>query len=157
MPPKLIIDLSEIDFDNLIAGPEEIRKYNQQRYEMEHLDAVVLLDLEKVLIAGYKDVRDDEFWVRGHIPGNPLLPGVIMCEAGAQLLSYFYSRYTESGQFMVFGGMDGMKFRRQVKPGQRLVLLGSKISINRRLWSFNIQGLVEGKLAFHGILHGIPV
>lgn len=157
MPPKPIIDLDEIDLSTVVAGPEDIRKYNQQRYEMEHLDAVVLLDLESKRIAGYKDVRDDEFWVRGHVPGNPLLPGIVMCEAGAQLLSYLYSRYTESGRFMVFGGMDSVKFRHQVKPGDRLLLLGTEMSINRRRWSFNIQGFVDGRLAFEGVLHGIPV
>jgi 3-hydroxyacyl-[acyl-carrier-protein] dehydratase len=157
MPPKPLFGLNEIDLSNVIAGPADIRKYNRQRYEMEHLDAVVLLDLEGGRIAGYKDVRADEFWVRGHIPGNPLLPGVVMCEAGAQLLSYFFSRATETGRFVVFGGMDGVKFRQQVRPGQRLVLLGTKQSVQHRRWNFNIQGFVDGKLAFEGLLYGIPV
>jgi len=157
MPPKFIIDLSEIDLNNVVGDHEEIRKYNQQRYEMEHLDAIVLCDMERKWVAGYKDVKQDEFWVRGHIPGDPLLPGVIMCEAGAQLLSYFYGKYSQSGRFMVFGGMDGVKFRNRVAPGQRLVLLGTKVAINRRRWSFNVQGVVEGKMAFEGLFHGIPI
>jgi len=156
MPPKLIIPLEEIDLDHVVAGPEEIRRLNKQRFEMEHLDAIVLADLERRRVVGYKDVRDDEFWVRGHIPGMPVLPGVIMCEAGAQLLSYFYCLADQSDRFMVFGGMDGVKFRRQVAPGERLVLLGTEISINRRRWSYNIQGVVDGKLAFEGAFHGIP-
>jgi hypothetical protein len=78
MPPKPLIDLDSIDLDKVVAGPEQIRECNRQRYEMEHLDAIVHLDTEEGVIVGYKDVKDDEFWVRGHIPGRPLLrlPGL---------------------------------------------------------------------------------
>ena len=41
------------------------------------------------MVLGYKDVTESEFWVRGHIPGRPLMPGVIMVESAAQLLSFF--------------------------------------------------------------------
>ena len=53
------------------------------------LDGIVLIDPGRHLIVGYKDVRPDEFWVRGHMPGFPLLPGVLMCEAAAQLSCYY--------------------------------------------------------------------
>ena len=56
---------------------------------MEQLTAIVHVDPEKHLVAGYKDVGNDEFWVRGHMPGYPLMPGVLMCEAAAQLCSYY--------------------------------------------------------------------
>ena len=58
---------------------------------MEHLNGVNYYD-HNGKIVGYKDVREDEFWVEGHIPGRPLLPGVIMIEAAAQLASFLCQR-----------------------------------------------------------------
>src|SRR6056297_2048219 len=100
MPPKPLIDLDLIDSDHVEAGPEEIRKCNPQRFEMEQLDAITYFDPDKGLIAGYKDVGEEEFWVRGHIPGRPLLPGVLMCEAAAQLCSYYYTHFTGADKFL---------------------------------------------------------
>ena len=75
MPPQLLFDLTGIDLDRLIYDQNAIREINPQRGAMEHLNAVVHMDVSKGHIIGYKDVRDDEFWVDGHIPGRPLLPG----------------------------------------------------------------------------------
>ena len=58
MPPKPLIDLKTIDLDRVVAGPEQIRRLNPQRYEMEHLDAVVHHDPARQLIVGRKDVRE---------------------------------------------------------------------------------------------------
>ena len=89
MPPPPILTPDEIDLDHVVAGREEIHRHNPQRFEMEQLTAIVRLDTERHLIVGYKDVAADEFWVRGHIPGFPLMPGVLLCEAAAQLCSYY--------------------------------------------------------------------
>src|SRR3954451_22385999 len=92
MPPEPILDPTQIDVSRVLAGREELRKTNPQRYEMEQVDAVVLLDLENHVIVGYRDVRDDEFWVRGHMPGFPLFSGVLMCEAAAQMVAFYAAR-----------------------------------------------------------------
>jgi 3-hydroxyacyl-[acyl-carrier-protein] dehydratase len=89
MPPLAHYSPKQLDTTRVIADREAIRRVNPQRFEMEQLDAIVLLDPVENLIVGYKDVRADEFWVRGHMPNYPLLPGVLMCEAAAQLCSYF--------------------------------------------------------------------
>ena len=81
----LILDLSEYDLNHVVADIEEIRRYNPQRYEMEQLTAICYEDREQTVCVGYKDLTEDEFWVRGHMPGMPLMPGVIMCEAAAQV------------------------------------------------------------------------
>ena len=85
MPPKLLVDLTQIDLDQVTISIEEIREVNAQRYEMEQLLGIITHRPDEGYVVGFKDVRDDEFWVRGHIPGRPLLPGVLMIEAAAQL------------------------------------------------------------------------
>src|SRR5580693_1896849 len=89
MPPELHLDPTKLDFNRVVVDREELRRVNPQRFEMEHLNGIVHIDREKALIVGFKDVGADEFWVRGHMPGYPLLPGVLMCEASAQMCSYY--------------------------------------------------------------------
>ena len=89
MPPTTLVDPSTIDTSRVLVDREGIHRYNPQRFEMEQLTAIVLIDKEQKLIIGYKDVSADEFWVRGHMPDYPLMPGVLMCEAAAQLSSYY--------------------------------------------------------------------
>ena len=62
---ELIVDLSLIDFDNVIADIEEIRKYNPQRGAMEQMTAFVYENLDRKIAVGYKDVTRDEFWIDG--------------------------------------------------------------------------------------------
>ena len=86
MPAAPIIDISDLDFENPKAGQETIEKINPHRGHMRHLDAVARWDRKQGV--GWKNVHEDEFWVAGHIPGRPLLPGVLMVEAAAQLSSF---------------------------------------------------------------------
>lgn len=156
MPPELILDPTQIDASRVLADRGEIRKANPQRFEMEQLDAVVLLDLPNHVVAGYRDVRDDEFWVRGHMPDFPLLPGVLMCEAAAQLVSFYAVRAELLvGDFMAFGGLENVRFRGAVRPGERLLLVGKGLRINKRQTIFNVQGFVGSSLVFHGDVIGV--
>ena len=69
MPPVFLIDPATIDTSKVLYDIEAIRRGNPQRFEMEHLTAIVQLNRDDRSIVGYKDVRADEFWVRGHM-GN---------------------------------------------------------------------------------------
>ncbi len=157
MPPELHFDVAQVDFSHVVGDAEAIRKVNPQRFEMEQLDAVVYLDAVTKIVVGYKDVRFDEFWVRGHMPGYPLLPGVLMCEASAQLCSYFTMTQHEIGGFLGFGGMENVRFRAPVRPGERLVLVAKELRFNRRQVLFNVQGFVKDTMAFHGDIIGVPL
>jgi len=162
MPPPLLFDLSSI---NLQAKPlfdkEDICKVNPQRYEMQHLDGILWFDKEKRLILGYKDVTDDEFWIRGHIPGRPLMPGVIMVEAAAQLSSFLMKQVFEIKDFIGFAGINSAKFRSVVEPGQRIYLLGqvikSKIRERASHVTTKVQGVVEGSIVFETEIAGMKV
>ena len=155
----LIYDLSTLDFDKLTADIETIRKYNPQRFEMEQLTGVVYEDPVGSICVGYKDVTADEFWTRGHMPGMPLMPGVVMLEAAAQLCSYFVQKYDMLGTEVVgFGGLEEVHFRDPVLPGDRLILLCELIKARRmRMMISRFQGVVGDKVVVEGKIKGIPI
>lgn len=156
MPPPFILD-PQLFPETIVEDIEGLRKHNPQRFEMEQLTAITLVDTERQLVVGYKDVKADEFWVRGHMPGEPLLPGVLMCEAGAQLCAWFcsYVGLVGEGHFIAFGGMDDVRFRGMVRPGQRLWFVGKTEKLRPRRMVFQVQGFVEGSMVFHSQILGI--
>lgn len=158
MPPQTHIDLTRLDLSHVAADREAIRKVNPQRFDMEHLDGIVFVDPSEQIIVGYKDVRPDEFWVRGHMPDYPLLPGVLMCESAAQLCSYYsMTQGFGHGDFIGFGGMENVRFRAPVRPGDRLVLIAKVLKLNRRQTMFNVQGFVGNTMVFHADIIGVPL
>src|SRR2546428_6872954 len=146
MPPQLLYDVSGIALDRVLYDQEAIRECNPQRGHMEHLNAIVYAIPELGRIIGFKDVRADEFWVEGHIPGRPLLPGVLMIEAGAQLASFYTKKFIGWKGFIGFAGVDGVKFRQQVVPPAKLYVLGQKIWERHRRISCQVQGILSGAL-----------
>ena len=154
MPPSYLFDISGLDLNRIAYDQEAIRECNPQRGAMEHLNAIVYADGELDRIVGYKDVRHDEFWVEGHIPGRPLLPGVIMVEAGAQLASFYTRKFVGWKGFIGFGGAEEIRFRQPVTPGRRLYLLGLKTWERHRRVCCKIQGLVDGALVFEASIIG---
>ncbi len=162
MPPPLLFDLSQIDLKaKPVFDREAIDKVNPQRFEMQQLDGILWYDKDKRLILGYKDVTEDEFWARGHIPGRPLMPGVVMVEAAAQLASFFVKRIYELGGFIGFAGINSAKFRSIVEPGQRLYLLGHITKFKRRRdtthVTTSVQGIVDGTMVFEAIVSGMQI
>ncbi len=154
-----IIDIAQIDLERVIADIDEIRRVNPQRFEMEQLTAIVHADLEQHICVGYKDLAQDEFWARGHMPGMPLMPGVMMLECAAQLCSYFTQKYDLLGASMVgFGGLDEVRFRDPVIPGERLVLACQMLKVRRnRIIVSRFEGWVNQSLVVEGELKGIPI
>jgi 3-hydroxyacyl-[acyl-carrier-protein] dehydratase len=156
---KFLLDLSQIDFSKPIATIEDIRKVNPQRFEMEQLTAVVYIDPTIWSCVGYKDVTDQEFWVRGHMPGLPLMPGVVMLEAIAQLCSYVTQKHDLLGAAMVgFGGLEEVRFPGPVLPGDRLILMCLLDKVRRgRMIVCRFQGVVKDRVVVEGVLKGIPI
>jgi 3-hydroxyacyl-[acyl-carrier-protein] dehydratase len=157
MPPPLLFDLTKIDLSKVIFDKTDISTVNLQRFEMQQLDGIIWYDKEKLLILGYKDVTENEFWVRGHIPGRPIMPGVIMVEAAAQLSSFFVKKIYELGGFIGFAGIDSAKFRATVEPGKRLYMLGHLTKFKRRKYTMVIQGIVDDKMVFDTVVSGLEV
>jgi len=158
MPPPLLFDLSQIDLKRQpVFDKEAVGRVNPQRFEMQHLDGILWYDKKKLLILGYKDVTEEEFWVRGHIPDRPLMPGVIMVEAAAQLSSFFVKQIYELEGFIGFAGIDSAKFRSTIEPGKRLYLLGHLTKFKRRKYTCSVQGIVDDVMVFETAVSGMLV
>ncbi len=152
------VDPLSLDLTKRVADIDAIHAANPHRHEMVMLTAITHLDPSRHFIAGFKDVRADEFWVRGHMPGFPVFPGVLMCEAAAQLSGFYgTSQGTTAGRLMGLGAIESAKFRRMVQPGDRLVLIGHGLKIDRRLMRFLVRGYVGGEMAFETIVTGVPL
>src|SRR5690606_8963219 len=144
---------------NPLADLEAIRKLNPQRHEMEQLTAVLYEDTDQQCCAAYVQTSMDSFSVRGHMPGLPLMPGMLMIESAAQVASFFTQRHDLLGAEMVgFGGVDNVRFRGVVLPGDRLVVMVRLLKARRnRMIVAHFQGVVGRQLVCEGELKGIPI
>ncbi len=154
MPPQFLFDLTGINLDNVLFDQEGVRQANPQRGDMEQLNGICYANPEKGQIVGWKDVKDDEFWVSGHIPGRPLLPGVLMIEYGAQLASFYTRTYEQWKGFIGFGGVEDCKFRLPITPGCRMHMLGLKLWSRHRRICCAVQGIVDGAVVFEAKIIG---
>jgi 3-hydroxyacyl-[acyl-carrier-protein] dehydratase len=156
MPPKLFLDPNEFDLARPDYDLEAIRARNPHRFEMEQLTGVLRVDPERQLVAGFRRYGPEEFWARGHIPGRPLLPGVLMIEAAAQL-GTFYAKvaHPEKQGFWGLAAVDGVKFRGAVAPGETLVIVDLMREVRARLLRFDFQGTVGEKLIVEGTITGM--
>ena len=157
MPPKPLVNTEKFDPDKIIASIEDIRKVNPHRYEFEMLSGILHIDVENKEIVAFKDLREDDFWTRGHIPGRPILPGVLMVEAAAQMCSYFIKTAYHFDVFIGFVGIENTKFRGVVSPPGRLTLMGKLTEVRKRRHVMNVQGYVDGRMVFESQVIGMPV
>jgi 3-hydroxyacyl-[acyl-carrier-protein] dehydratase len=100
-------------------------------------------------IFGHKCVTMAEPWFQGHFPSRPIMPGVLIIEALAQLggiLAYATDPFDASSSLMYFLGVDKAKFRRTVTPGDRLDLEVSVAHHRTNVWKFRGEASVEGTL-----------
>jgi len=157
MPPPLLVDLSQIDLNRVIITREEIYRLLPHRYEFMQLDGVIHLNTEAGTMVTYRNVREDEWWVRGHIPGRPIFPGVLMIETAAQMAAYYTKAVLKDDRFWGFGGVDKVKFRDAVIPPCRLIMAGKSLEVRSRRSVCAVQGLVDNKLVFEAQITGMPV
>lgn len=157
MATQPLLDLSTIDLEEVIAGPEQLLSKLSQRGTFEMLDGVNLRDEEQGVIVGFKEIRGDDWWAADHIPGRPLFPGALMIEAAAQLCSYDYllRDVADPDRFIGFGGLNGTRFRGTVEPDGRMHFVGKVNRIRRSLFSYFAQGFFDGKLVFETEVLGV--
>ena len=100
-------------------------------------------------IRAYKNITFNEPFFQGHFPGVPIMPGVLILEALAQTGGLLAASGLDGldGKLFLFTGLDGVKFRRQVGPGDRLDLECRDPRMKLRLCKMEARALVDGKLA----------
>ena len=101
----------------IILDREGIKQILPHRDNMLLLDDVARQDGTAI---GHYQVRGDEFFLQGHFPGNPIVPGVILCEILAQSACVLLQDQMEEGKLPVYTGLNKVRFRSPVKPGDRL-------------------------------------
>lgn len=106
-------------------------------------------------IRGHKCVSMNEPWFLGHFPGNPIMPGVLVIEALAQIggiLAYASEPFDEQQNLLYFLGIDKAKFRRPVVPGDRLDLEVTVMHHRTNVWKLKGEASVDGALCAQGEL-----
>jgi 3-hydroxyacyl-[acyl-carrier-protein] dehydratase len=124
------------------------------RYPVVMVDRVTEI-LPGKSIRGHKMVSYNEPWSQGHFPGRPILPGVLIIEALAQIggiLAYASEPFDTSNSLMYFLGIDKAKFRHTVTPGDKLDLMVEVLHHRSNVWKLRGEATVEGTLCASGEL-----
>ncbi len=157
MASPILFDISAIDLDATMVPIDLIRKFNKHRFEAEMLDRIAWHTPDLTRAVAIRTVRDDEWWVRGHIPGRPLLPAVLMLESAAQMCSYmFLAREIINYEFVGFTGIGNTKFRGTCTIGDRLVILGKEVKFHIKRFIVDVQGWVGDRFIFESQIIGMP-
>jgi 3-hydroxyacyl-[acyl-carrier-protein] dehydratase len=128
----------------------EIRKFLAHRYPFALVDRVIKLEAGKSITA-IKNVTINEPFFNGHFPHSPIMPGVLIVEAMAQVTGLLGFRTMgeepQNDKLYVLAGMDKVKFKKQVIPGDQLVIHAEISRQKGRMWIFKTEARVDGKLA----------
>lgn len=128
----------------------DIQKILPHRYPFLLVDKITEFEPGKT-ITGIKNVTANEPQFTGHFPGNPIMPGVLICEALAQVGAVMLLSMPENkGKLGVFTGINNFKFRRQVVPGDTLELHAELVTYRHGMGKANVKATVEGQIAAAG-------
>lgn len=126
---------------------------------LPHRDPMFMLDEVTALEPGVramarKAVRADEPWAAGHFPGNPIFPGVLLTECFAQAAGVvaLTAHPEHAGKAVYLVGLDRVRFRRPVRPGETLDLQIETLGVRRGIWRFEARATVAGARAAEAIV-----
>jgi len=132
------------------SATAEVLKYLPHREPFLFIDEVIDIDLGNSIHA-IKKVLPEEDYLRGHFPGNPIVPGVIIIEALAQASGILgfktMDKTPQEGSLYVFAGVDNVRFRKRVRPGDTLHLYSKVVNVKRGIWKFDVRAEVNDELA----------
>jgi 3-hydroxyacyl-[acyl-carrier-protein] dehydratase len=128
---------------------DEIMRYLPHRYPFLLVDRITDIE-EKKSIKGIKNVTMNEPFFQGHFPGYAVMPGVLVIEALAQIASILAWQISErspgDGTIIFFAAIDNARFRKQVRPGDQLVLESEVERMVRGVGKFAVRAKVEGEI-----------
>jgi 3-hydroxyacyl-[acyl-carrier-protein] dehydratase len=152
-----LVDFSEFSLDTVVADKAAVFEFNPHRFELALLDGILLIDEKRAV--GYYDVPAEPFWARGHFPGRPMMPGVLITEVAAQLTSYLATNSGIRGNAIIgLAGLNDIRFRAQIVPGDRLIVMVlTKKSRKGAMIVTDFQVYVGQTLAAEGEIKGIAI
>lgn len=126
----------------------QIQELLPHRYPFLLVDKVIECEANERLL-GVKNVSFNEPFFQGHFPNQPIMPGVLIMEALAQATALLTAQSANmgSGTTYFLAGIDNARFKKQVVPGDQLMLEVKYIKHKRHLWSFDCRAEVGGELA----------
>ncbi len=128
----------------------QIQEILPHRYPFLMVDRIIELTVGERAV-GIKNVTVNEQFFQGHFPGNPMMPGVLMVEALAQVGAVaILSMEQYKGKIAVFTGIDNLRFKRQVVPGDTLKLEVEILSLRRNIGKGKALATVNGETAVKG-------
>jgi len=127
----------------------EVKNFLPHRYPFLLIDRVINLEVGKSLTA-IKNVTFNEPHFAGHFPDQPIMPGVLIIEALAQATGILAFKSEvgkpQTGQIYMLVGVDKVRFKKMVEPGDQLEIYAEIITVKRGIWKFNCRATVEGQL-----------
>jgi 3-hydroxyacyl-[acyl-carrier-protein] dehydratase len=154
---RLLFELDGVDLSRKALSRDELEQWNPHRGDMSLLDGIVWSSADKSRCVAVKHVRDDEFWVAGHFPSLPMMPGVLMIEAGAQAACYLFNVRRGKRVLAAFLRIEDASFRSSVHPGDTLHILCQEVKLGRRRFISDIQGVVGDRIAFEARISGMAL
>jgi beta-hydroxyacyl-ACP dehydratase FabZ len=142
-----------------MLGPKEIQETLPHRYPFLLVDRILELELGKRVV-GIKNVTINEPFFPGHFPGHPIMPGVLIVEAMAQVGGVLLMRTLDARaekKVMYFTGIDHARFRRPVVPGDQIRFELEILQIRRQLCRMRGAAYVDGKLVAEAELSSVVV
>ena len=133
---------------------DAVKKLLPHREPFLFIDAVTRID--GTSIEAYRDIRPDEFYFAGHFPDYPVLPGVLMVEAIAQagILIVLVAQEHRRGRKTLFAGIENVRFRRPVRPGERLLLKAEIVAGRAGVYKIKGSAMVGEELACEALVTG---
>jgi 3-hydroxyacyl-[acyl-carrier-protein] dehydratase len=147
------LEVSDCPADSSILSIEDIHRLLPHRYPFSLVDRIIRYVPGKLAV-GLKNVTFNEPHFQGHFPGRPIMPGVLIVEAMAQVGGVIVTQMPDlpEGLFM-FAGIDKVRFRRPVVPGDQLVMTVELLSVKaRRFGKMQGRAEVDGQLVAEGLL-----
>jgi len=128
---------------------DDIKRYLPHREPFLFIDEVVDIK-DNEIIHAKKTISEDEYFLEGHFPGNPIFPGVIIIEALGQasgILGFTTMNKTpEEGSIYVLAGVDKVRFRKRVRPGDTIDLFSKVVSEKRGIWKFDCRAELDNEI-----------
>jgi 3-hydroxyacyl-[acyl-carrier-protein] dehydratase len=135
-----------------VIETDEIERIIPHRYPFLLVDRIIEIEEGKSAV-GIKNVTANEWFFQGHFPGKKVMPGVLIVEALAQVAAVAMLRGVEAaGKSPLFGGIENMRFRKPVVPGDQLRLEFTLDKVRGPIGKGAVKATVDGKLAAEGVI-----